>query len=157
MFGNETYEKPIQWLLETCDTIEDWGCGMAWGRRYAEARYKGVDGSPAASPYADEICDLRDYHSTVDGIFMRHILEHNWDWEVILSNVMGSFRKRFVLVLFTPFADEVTHPLQPLGLIDLSFKVGDITEFFEGCNYQIETLHTDTQYGIEHVIYVERV
>ena len=117
---------------------------------------KGVDGSPAAAPYADEICDLRDYHSTVDGIFMRHILEHNWDWNVILANVMNSFTKRFVLVLFTPFSEN-THALQPLGLIDLSFEQEDITCFFVGCEWRVETLHTDTQYGIEHVFYVERV
>lgn len=156
MFGDETYQKPIEWLLETCDSIEDWGCGMAWGRQYAEGRYKGIDGSPAAAPYADEICDLRDYHSTVDGIFMRHILEHNWDWHIILGNVKSSFRKRFVLVLFTPFSEKTT-ALQPLGLIDLSFRKEDITWFFEDCKYRIETLHTDTQYGVEHIFYVERV
>lgn len=156
MFGTETYETPVRWLLETCDSIEDWGCGMAWARKYAESRYKGVDGSPAAACYADEICDLRDYHSTVDGVFMRHILEHNWDWQVILRNVMNSFTKRMALVLFTPFA-EFTHPLDPLGLIDLSFCPEDITSFFDGCSYRIETLETDTQYGVEHIFYVERV
>lgn len=156
MFGDETYEGPISWLLETCESIEDWGCGMAWGRKYAEGRYRGVDGSPAAAEFADEICDLRDYHSDVDGIFMRHILEHNWDWDVLLKNVMGSFRKRFVLVLFTPFSD-VTHPLQPLGLIDMSFARGDLVKFFEGCSVREETVQTKTQYGLEHIFYVEKV
>jgi hypothetical protein len=156
MFGTETYETPITWLLETCDSIEDWGCGMAWGQRYALGRYKGIDGSPDAAKYADEICDLRDYRSQVDGIFMRHILEHNWDWQIILGNVMGSFRKRFTLILFTPFS-QFTHPLQPLGLIDLSFNENDVTDFFAGCKWHVESLRTDTQYGIEHVFYVERI
>lgn len=155
IFGTETYEKPISWLLETCESIEDWGCGMAWGRRYAAGRYKGIDGSPDAAQFADEICDLRDYHSEVDGIFMRHILEHNWDWETILGNVMGSFRKRLTLILFTPFGD-VTQPLQPWGLIDMSFREEDITRFFEGCSFRVESVKTDTQYGVEHIFYVER-
>jgi hypothetical protein len=156
MFGDETYEKPMSWLLETCDSIEDWGCGMAWGRRFVpKGKYKGIDGSPAAAKYADLIVDLRDHKTVVDGIFMRHILEHNWDWNVILGNAVGSFRKRFVLVLFTPFSD-VTRALNPYGLIDLSFAEDDITRFFRGCSYTVETLRTDTQFGVEHIFYVER-
>ena len=27
IYGMETYAKPIEWLLEKCNTIEDWGCG----------------------------------------------------------------------------------------------------------------------------------
>jgi hypothetical protein len=61
-----------------------------------------------------------------------------------------------VLVLFTPFA-EWTHPLDPLGLIDLSFNQEDITGFFGDCEFRVETLETDTQYGVEHVFYVERI
>ncbi|HEV2352742.1 MAG TPA: hypothetical protein VGR89_00730 [Puia sp.] len=156
IFGTETYEKPISWLLEECESIEDWGCGMAWGKRYAEGRYKGIDGSPDAARYADVISDLRDYTSDTDGIFMRHILEHNLDWEVILGNIMKSFRKRFALVLFTPFSEK-THPMVPHGLYDLSFAKGDIMRFFEGCRVTGETLVTDTQYQIEHIFYVEKL
>lgn len=157
MFGTETYEKPLNWLLETCDTIEDWGCGMCWGRQYVpEGRYKGVDGSPAAEEFADVICDLRDYKSKVDGVFMRHILEHNWDWPIVLRNAMDSFEKRFVLILFTPFTLR-TRAIQPFGLIDMAFAKEDITAFFEGCEYRLESLETNTQYGVEHIFYIERI
>jgi hypothetical protein len=157
IFAETTYEPGLRWLLETCETIEDWGCGMAWARRHVPAgRYKGVDGSPAAGEFADVICDLRDYRSDVDGIFMRHVLEHNRDFPVILGNVMASFRKRFVLVTFTPFGER-TRRLNPGGLIDLSFRKSDLTGHFAGCSWREE--HYDmpgSQYGVNDVFYLER-
>ena len=156
IYGTETYEKPIKWLLEECDTIEDWGCGYGYARRFVpEGRYRGIDGSPQASPYADMICDLTTYKSPVDGIFMRHILEHNPYWQDILGNVMASFRKRFVLIMFTPFAEK-TAPMVSNALIDLSFRKEDLTDFFAGLSVTEEHLLTDTQYGQEHIFYVGR-
>ncbi len=158
IFSGTTYEPGLNWLLETCESIEDWGCGMAWARRYVpQGRYKGIDGSPAAGPFADVICDLRDHVTSVDGIFMRHVLEHNRDWDVILANAMRSFRKRFVLVTFTPFA-EVTHPLDTVGtLIDLSFRKTDLTDHFAGCSWREEHYDMpDSQYGINDMFLVER-
>lgn len=157
IFSGTTYEPGLAWLLETCETVEDWGCGMAWGRRYVPAgRYKGIDGSPAAGEFADVICDLRDWRSTPDGIFIRHVLEHNLDWDVILANAMGSFRKRLVLVTFTPFSDR-THPLAGGGLIDLSFRKEDLTGCFAGCRWREEHYDmADAQYGINDMFYVER-
>ena len=160
IFNETTYEPGIRWLLETCQSIEDWGCGMAWARRHVpEGRYKGIDGSPAAGPFADVICDLRDYKPdpAPDGIFMRHILEHNEDWPVILGNVMNSFRKRFVLVGFTPWSEGETRRLDGGGLIDLSFRKEDITGFFKGCSWRDESLlMPESQYGVNHTFFVER-
>lgn len=157
IFNETTYEPGLSWLLETCETVEDWGCGMAWARRYVpEGRYTGVDGSPDAARFADVTCDLRDHVTSVDGIFMRHILEHNEDWQVILANAMRSFRKRFVLVTFTPFGEQ-TRRLDGGGLIDLSFRKEDITDHFAGCSWREE--HYDmpeSQYGVNDVFYVER-
>jgi SAM-dependent methyltransferase len=158
-YGTETYEKPLRWLLETCDSIEDWGCGYGYARRFIPApRYFGVDGSPEASPYADLICDLQDRETEVDGIFIRHILEHNMDWRPIMENAMKSFRKRLVLVLFTPFSDNMTVPLagKANGLLDIAFYKPDIIEYFEGFSWSEEHLMTDSQYREEHIFYVSR-
>ena len=156
IYGTETYEKPISWLLETCDSIEDWGCGYAYARRFAEGRYYGVDGSPEASLYADEICDLTARKSDVDGIFMRHILEHNYAWRDVLENAVASFRKRFVLIMFTPFGKH-TAPMANHALIDMSFRKEDITDYFKDFTIvREEHLMTDTQYKQEHIFYVSK-
>jgi hypothetical protein len=156
IYGTETYETPINWLLETCDSIEDWGCGYAWARRFVpEGKYYGVDGSPEAAPYADEICDLTTRKSDVDGIFIRHILEHNYSWRNVLENATASFRKRLVLIIFTPFGEH-TKPMVSNDLVDLSFRKQEITDYFKGLSVREEHLATDTQYKIEHLFYVER-
>lgn len=156
MFGTETYEKPLAWLTETCETIEDWGCGMAWARQFVPGKYRGIDTSMAASQFADVICDLRDWKSEPDGIFMRHVLEHNLDWPDILKNAVSSFRKRFALVLFTPFSETHTKELWPAGLHDISFRKEEITDHFRRFSYTEEHLETATMYGGEHIFYVER-
>lgn len=156
-----TYEMGLGWLAETCGSIEDWGCGTAWGRRYVPegCRYTGVDWSPSAGRFADVIADLRTYDPAVkpDGIFMRHILEHNLDWPVVLDNALRCFGKRFVLVLFTPYG-EVTRPLVGQGIYDLSFAKADLTGRFAeaGVTWAEEDLATATQYGQEHVFYISR-
>ena len=156
IYGTETYEKPIQWLLETCDSIEDWGCGYAWARRFVpEGKYFGVDGSPEAAPYADKIADLTTYTSSVEGIFIRHILEHNYSWRDVLANAAASFRKRLVLIIFTPFGEH-TVPMVRNDLIDLSFRKDEITAYFKDLTVREEHLVTDTQYKQEHIFYVER-
>ena len=158
IFNEKTYEPGLSWLLETCETVEDWGCGMAWGRRYVpEGRYKGVDGSPAAGPFADVICDLRDWVTSVDGIFMRHVLEHNTDYGVILANAVRSFRKRLVVVGFTPWSDGETRRLDGGGLVDLSFAMTDITDHFKGLTFRYEEQDMpESQYGMNSTFYVER-
>lgn len=77
-----TYELGAAYLKE-CERIEDWGCGRGWFRKYvAPGRYRGLDGSRTS--FVDEIVDLARYRSRVEGIFLRHVLEHDWEWEPIL-------------------------------------------------------------------------
>jgi hypothetical protein len=53
---------------------------------------------------ADVIARLRTYFSSrPDEIFIRHILERNGEWPLVLTNALASFRRRMALVLFTPF------------------------------------------------------
>jgi Glycosyl transferase family 2 len=145
-------------FLSSCEVVEDWGCGLGWMRNFIPAeRYVGLDGS--ASRFADRIVDLETYTSNVDGIFMRHVLEHNYAWEQLLLNALSSFRRRFVLVTFTPHG-ETTHVLdyqEDPGVPNISFAKTDITKHFDGLVWRDETYATDTQYGTETIFYVERV
>jgi hypothetical protein len=102
---------------------EDWGCGLGWYRRFHEGPYVGIDGSP--SEFADIVCDLSHRRSRCEGLFMRHVLEHNANWRVILENALASFSKKMVLVVFTPFHDApgdkiLTVPGLPIPDIGLS-------------------------------------
>jgi hypothetical protein len=145
-------------FLSSCEVVEDWGCGLGWMRNFIPAeRYVGLDGS--ASRFADRIVDLEMYTSDVDGIFMRHVLEHNYAWEQLLLNALSSFRRRFVLVTFTPHG-ETTHVLdyeEDPGVPTISFAKTDITKQFDGLVWRDETYATDTHYRTETIFYVECV
>jgi hypothetical protein len=155
--STETYEKGMTWLDEACVDIADWGCGLTWAKQYAKrASYHAVDGS-VNNPFADEVADLRTYAKPSDGIFMRHVLEHNMEWRDILANAVAAFRKRFVLIMFTPFA-ETTRPNNPGHLtLDISFRKEDLLAYLTPFAVSEEHLLTDTQYGSEHIFYAERV
>jgi len=80
--------------------------GLRKGRLLAllPGKYIGIDGSD--TPFASRIADLRTYRSKAEGILIRHVLEHNYDWEAILAGAVESFQKKLCLILFTPFAAE---------------------------------------------------
>jgi len=152
----DTYEIGVSWLDETCESIEDWGGALTYAKRYVRnASYYAIDGSPSAAEWCDEIQDLRERHSSPDGVFMRHILEHNRDWAVILDNAVGSFRKRMVLVMFVPFSP-FTHATQNWEILDQSFARQDLVDHFAPFLHHEQTLETDTQYRWEHVFFLEK-
>jgi len=156
-----TYEMGAAFLREM-ETIEDWGCGLGWFSQYVPAGcYTGVDGS--WSRFSDIVADLEEYQSTVDGIFMRHVLEHNLNWRLILLNALQSFRKRMVLVLFTPFSQQTqvldSYQIPETGetVPDISFAKRDLQACFRDVSWQLkENIATDTEYGIEHVFYLQK-
>lgn len=137
--------------------IEDWGCGKGGMRLHVPPdRYRGIDGS--LSPFADEIVDLAEYRSRVPGLFMRHVIEHDFRWAAILDNAVASFTERMVLVLFTPFR-RVTQQLDfnsRFGVPNIAFNLQDITDRFGGLSWELETHATGTEYGVESVFYLER-
>lgn len=158
-YGNRlTYEKAARFLGGLAE-VEDWGCGWAWFRKHlpASVRYKGIDGS--SSRWADEVVDLAAYRSRVEGILLRHVLEHNYAWQTVLSNAVKSFTRRMVVILFTPFVD-VTGVIAvnaAMGVPDIAFARRDLIRFFTGLKWSLEeNLQTKTQYGVEHVFYLER-
>ena len=148
-----TYQLGMSWLAETCSSVEDWGCGYAYARRFAPAGciYTGVDASPG---FADVVAELDGYTSSPDGILMRHVLEHNDVWRMVLENALKSFRKRFALVMFTPWTEN-TFPLVPHEMLDIGFRKQDVTGYLEPFEVREQHLVTATQYGQEHIFYVE--
>jgi hypothetical protein len=92
---------------------------------------------------------------------MRHVLEHNVQWQPILDNALSSFTNRMVLVVFTPAVESTRIIDTSVGLTsvvvpDIAFRLSDITDRFAGVAYTLETVATDTQYGVEHIFYLRR-
>lgn len=144
--------------LEDCETVEDWGCGVGGFKRFREDSI-GVDGS--LTPFADKIEDLELYSSSCDGIFMRHVLEHNENWEKILKNALKSFKKKMCLVVFTDFSEDETKVLADnkefgVDVKDLSLNRKKFTSILKKFKVTEETLHTETGYGIEHIFYIKK-
>jgi hypothetical protein len=154
-----TYRLGADWLAG-CGLVEDWGCGLGWLRTLIpEGRYRGLDGT--ASMFADEVVDLADYRSSVPGVFMRHVLEHNYGWQLVLDNAVASFTERMALILFTPMAP-ATHQIGPFGndgidVPNISFRHQDLAgRFGSDVAWRFEDLKTGSFYGTERIYYLER-
>lgn len=160
MDGTETMQVGAEWLAG-CTLVEDWGCGWGGLREFVpSARYRGVDGTQ--SGFADEVVDLETYRSDVDGLFMRAVLEHNRGWATVLDNAVASFRKRMVLILFTPMAD-VTGEIGPdnrargVDVPNISFRHEDLTARFAGCSHTFADHGAVSFYGTERVYLLEKL
>lgn len=153
-----TYGLGADWLAN-CDLVEDWGCGRGWlTTLIPPERYQGVDGSP--SRFATVVADLTAYRSDVDGVFIRHVLEHNDNWRAILANALASARRRLFIALFTPLAETtrtIAYAKNP-GAPDISFALADLVGPIAeaGFECQVEMLGTATQYGTETVLRCHR-
>jgi len=158
-YGNTvTYQRGADFLSDM-EEVEDWGCGAGNFKKLYKGKYTGLDGSH--NPYVDKVVDLCDYQSSVDGIMMRHVLEHNDNWRLVLRNAVASFNKKFCLVLFTPFVEhthQITHnEKHGVDVPDISFFHGDIEDYFHGLKWRLEkNIPTKTGYNLEHVYYVEK-
>lgn len=152
-----TYILGARWL-EECELVEDWGVGKGGFQLFREGETRGIDGS--ATPFADVTADLASYTSKVCGIFIRHVLEHNYEWRTILSNACSSAAYRIFLALFTPVAS-LTHEIafnQEIGVPDISFSLSDVADVFydHGFIFRATPLQTGTQYGVETIFEAER-
>lgn len=155
-YGQDITYKKAMAFLDNCNVVEDWGCGTTYAKTFRNGKkYIGIDGS--RSKFADIIADLREYRSQADGIIMRHILEHNYEWRKVLTNAVSSFRNRMVLITFTPFVGE-THQVAMnfANTPDIFFRKEDITACFTGLKISEETCYTEIQYGPETLFYLEK-
>lgn len=154
----KTYEIGADFLSD-CKLIEDWGCGTGWFKKIAAQkglRVTNIDGS--YSPFCDRVRDLEHYRSNkAEGIFMRHVLEHNYAWDKILINALTSAKKKLAVVLFTPPSNntEVNQIAWVSGynVPDLSFPPGLIEGMFrdEGFHVEHRSVKTATWYGEENL------
>lgn len=163
IYGDVYTAKAAGEYLSSLDvqTIEDWGCGYGGFQKFIreDQTYVGVDGSN--TKFANVIADLELYTSSVDAIHMRHILEHNPNWRPILDNALGSFRKKMVLTLFTPFQDQTRelsrYPFNGSEMVDIGFLRDEIVSMFKDIKWTSkENLRTATVYNIEHMFFLER-
>ncbi len=157
-YGDTVTYKLAADFLKDMKEVEDWGCGTGGFKRFYNGKYTGLDGS--ANPFVDKVVDLLHYRSNVDGIVMRHVLEHNYDWKKILTGATESFNKKFCLILFTPFQDEtreIAHNKQHgVDVPDIAFARKDIEDFLVPFKWRMESHKTKTGYGVEHIYYIEK-
>lgn len=159
-YGDDTtYRIGAQWLEGLL--IEDWGCGLGWFKKFHAGGYVGIDGSKSPTVEA-VIGDLTGRtQARPEGIFMRHVLEHNRNWRVILKNAAKAFQKRMCIAVFTPFEDatrELTPPWSPipdlaLPRADFAFTIWDADA--ANC-VTVQQVQSKTMYGAETVFLVEK-
>jgi hypothetical protein len=130
VYGRETTYKEGAEFLDGHGKIEDWGCGIGGFRKFIKNNeYIGIDGS--VGPFTDKVVDLEEYTSNVPCIFMRAVLEHNFNWRQILKNAMLSFTDRMVLVTYTPWKDKETlEYVDCAGIPIIDFNKKELTDFF---------------------------
>lgn len=157
LWGDETTYRLAAEYFADVDVVEDWGCGSGGFRHFCKTRYIGIDGSN--TPFADKIVDLCNYTSSADGILLRHVLEHNVEWEKILQNAVNSFRKKLCIILFTPFGRKTrTTIYDPASdTVSISFCKDDIIKHLSGCRWSLkEGIPTEGYYKAEHIFFVSR-
>jgi hypothetical protein len=155
--GEDSYRAAAQWTAD-CVTVSDRGCGAGSLRKFiGHDRYRGIDGSP--SPFADEIADLTTYRHEVEGVVLRHVLEHELGWRDVLDNAVADFQKRLFIALFTPLQPQtVVLATEPdYGDVPvIGFRLADLTERFGGLIVDVETVATATFYGTETLLRIAR-
>ena len=163
-YGSHTTYTAGADYLDGLAMLEDWGCGRGFFRtRLRLSHCRNIDGSP--SPNVDRVADLTQYESRVNGIFIRHVLEHEWDWQKILANALRSFEQRMMIVLFTPWSnDDITKNIavdavaeSGIDVPDLSFSKPEMEEILAPYHpHFVDSLITRTQYRVEHLIYLHK-
>lgn len=158
-----TYRKGASWLQD-CKTVEDWGCGFQY---FAEvmadvapaARVWGVDGTPG---YADQVADLAVHRPrpAPEGLFMRAVLGHNYNWRDVLANALRSFTRRMCLVVFVKLQeyDELDY-FHHFGCPVLHLSRPDLEGLLDAARVRwTKEEHPDrsSEYGMETVYYIDK-
>jgi hypothetical protein len=92
---------------------------------------------------------------------MRHVLEHNLEWRRILTAALSSFRKRLVLIIFTPFVEAtrvlaVDRGVTAVPVPDIAFRREELVAHFGGLHWRQESMATESMYSIEHIFYLSK-
>lgn len=149
-------------FLSSCSKVEDWGSGLGGFKLYRPDAI-GIDGSDGE---LDRKADLRYYTSKVEGVHLRHVLEHNWEWQKITRNALSSATKKIVITFFIPLLkDEETKIImvgrgENRGIPDIAISEKEFLEIIDEFKYKIENIerkfiYSDTQYGCEEVFFIK--
>jgi len=139
LFGKEDTYMDGARFLDGFGDIEDWGGGTAYFKRFIkQSGYKNIDGS--ISQFTDIVADLEDYISNTDCIFMRHVLEHNFNWKKVLMNALVSFKNRMALVMFEKLTDKPTEIvfIDSVGRPLISINRSELISYFDGIEWREE-------------------
>jgi hypothetical protein len=160
-YGDEpTYLKAAAWLDGCGPVVQDWGCGTGYARTFfSKSKYVGVDGS--RSRFCDIEADLRLHRCACDGIQLRHVLEHDYDWPLILENAVQSFSRRLAIIFFLPLEPFTrVHSVEENGVPNLILGREGVMRALRGLSVREEAVtgleHT-YPYHEETILYVERV
>lgn len=137
-YGGELSYRKMATFLDGCGPlVEDWGCGGAYAKRFfSKSCYVGLDGSEGR---CDRVVDLREYTSQADGILIRHLLEHNYDWPLIVANAAVSFKKRLVIIFFIPTAKFTTNAFnENNGIPNLSIGTTLLLSYFPESRFTLD-------------------
>src|SRR5579863_9973824 len=83
--SDESYIRAAK-FLDDGGVVQDWGCGGGYARQFF-TNYLGIDGT---NDFCDIQADLRTLQTNCHSILLRHVLEHNFEWEKILTNAIES-------------------------------------------------------------------
>lgn len=151
-YGEETSYHLAAEFLDDCETVQDWGCGKGFFRTICRGQYLGIDGTK--TPFCDVVADLTEFRSEADGVLLRHVIEHNYGWPMILESAAATARRKICIVLFTPVVEETREIAftEPLGVPDISFAIKDVAVHLRAFDLEHERIETVTQYGEETII-----
>lgn len=149
--AEDTYRLAADWL-RNCPTVADWGGAQGFFRRFLPefVEYTVVDGTEQRE---GQVCaDLRSYAEPSSGILLRHVLDNTHEWQPILANALQAFRRRMVVVTFTPDAPKTRRversngwPTWLFNPNDLRRAMGDLLVRDEA----VETTHPERVYFLQ--------
>lgn len=152
MYGTaDTYQMAAEWLKD-CADVADWGGGTGMFRNYlpATVRYAIVDGTLQSTE--QRLVDLEQHAEPADGILIRHVLDINLGWREILDNAVKAFRRRMVVITFTPDRAESRVMKMKSGWPVIHFNPADIRERlrpFLVRDEVVQTSHPERVYFLE--------
>lgn len=157
----ESYSRPAAWFDEVGGVLEDWGCGCCGMKEHVKVcEYVGIDGSK--NDFANKFEDLREYTSSCDCLLLRGVIDHNEEWEKVLSNAMASFKKRAVVMIFHDLGPKTkviirhSNPRYP-GVIDMQFCLEDLMKHMLPYLVKVECIPAAQHYpNNETLFYLEK-
>lgn len=147
----ETYLLAAEWL-RNCATVADWGGGSGFFQTFlpASVRYTLVDGTVQTTDQV--LADLRTYQEPSDGILLRHVLDINADWRVILRHAVEACRQRLMVITYTPAVTQTAYirhksgwPIHHFSPSDLAMKMNPYLVKVDA----VETSHPERVYYVE--------